>query len=67
MQRNRGQYLDYNIRMQWHCGQCDSPDIEWIADLNGTDPYDYYVCLTCNFEDEKNYFKREKLKENNNG
>jgi len=49
--------------MQWHCGQCGSPDIEWIADLNGADPYDYYVCLDCNYEDQKNYFKRSKNNE----
>ena len=47
--------------MQWHCGQCGSPDIEWIADLNGADPYDYYVCLDC--EDQKNYFKGSKNNE----
>ena len=43
---------------RWQCSQCTSKDIEWIADLDGADPYDYYVCLDCGHEDQKNYFKR---------
>tara|TARA_R110000765_G_scaffold357186_1_gene447294 strand:+ start:50 stop:205 length:156 start_codon:yes stop_codon:yes gene_type:complete len=51
--------------MQWKCGQCGSDNIEWIVNLDvGPAPWDYYTCLDCDYEDQKNYFKGKKLKEN---
>ena len=49
--------------MQWHCGQCGSHTIEWTVNLDDPEPWDYYTCLDCGYEDQKNYFKGSKNNE----